>query len=342
MKALAIIHLKKVLKHKFTYFSLGLLILGLVVGVFIGYLLPGSFPDLTNLSSEVHAGSSDGKLINPLYECNTGQSYESKQLSSMKSSVNNYINQLTANNSVTSVSVYFRDLDTGPWFGINEHNDFAPSSLLKVPVMMAFYKEAESNPAILSQKITYTSQPAGLISQNFPPEHPIVLGKTYTVEQLIESMIIDSDNAALGLLEDNIDNRKIDQVTLDLGITTATNATPTDFMDVSEYSTLFRVLYYSTYLNQTYSEKSLELLSQAEFDQGLTALLPKNLTVAHKFGEREAGNGIHQLHDCGIVYYPNHPYLLCVMTKGPNFADLATTIQQISAKVYEMIHQRYP
>jgi len=51
-------------------------------------------------------------------------------------------------------------------------------------------------------------------------------------------MITASDNVALRLLEDNIDNTKIDQVTLDLGITTATDTTPEDFMDVSEYSTL--------------------------------------------------------------------------------------------------------
>jgi beta-lactamase class A len=147
-------------------------------------------------------------------------------------------------------------------------------------------------------------------------------------------MIVGSDNVALRLLEDNIDNQKIDQVTLDLGITTATVATPTDFMDVAEYSTLFRVLYYSTYLNKDYSEKALELLSKAEFKQGLVDSLPKNITVAHKFGEREVGDGTHQLHDCGIVYYPNSPYLLCVMTKGPSFDDLAKTIQQISDKIY--------
>jgi len=323
---------KEIHKRKITYFALAIFVIGLAIGVFIGYLLPGSFPNASLVPSEFHAGRY--KFINPLYECNTGESYGTKELSSLKSYINTYIDQLMANNSVTDVAVYYRDLNNGPWFGINEHDDFAPSSLLKVPVMMAYYKLAESNPAILNQKIRYSIQPEGIIAQNYETQYPIVLGRTYTVEQLIERMIIGSDNVALRLLEDNIDNQKIDQVTLDLGITTATDATPTDFMDVQEYSTLFRVLYYATYLNKDYSEKALELLAQAEFKQGLVDDLPKNIQVAHKFGEREMGNGIHQLHDCGIVYYPNRPYLLCVMTRGPDFNELATTIQQISHQVY--------
>jgi beta-lactamase class A len=334
--------LKKIVKNKFVYFGLAIFVIGLAGGLFVGYLLPGSLSDLTNLSSEFHAGSSDGyKFINPLYECNTGTSYGTKELANLKSSINTYINQLTANNSVTDVAVYYRNLNSGPWFGINEHMDFAPSSLLKVPVMMAYYKQAESNPAILDQKIKYSTQPAGVIPENFEPAHPIVLGQTYTVEQLIEAMIIGSDNVALRLLEDNIDNRKIDQVTLDLGITTATATTPTDFMDVQEYSTLFRVLYYATYLDKDYSEKALQLLSQAEFNQGLVNTLPKNIAVAHKFGEREIGNGVHQLHDCGIIYYPKNPYLLCIMTRGTSFNDLTTTVQQISDKIYKSVSNKY-
>jgi beta-lactamase class A len=332
-------------KNKFFYFGLALILVGILIGFFASNYFSNqnsnnNFSSLfSDNSSEFHAGGY--KFINPLYECNTGETYGTKELSVLKSNINGYINQLTANNSVTSVSVYFRDLNTGPWFGINEHDDFAPSSLLKVPVMMAYYKLAQSNPAILTQKITYTVDPEGVIPENFPPAHPLVKGKTYTVEQLINQMIIGSDNVALRLLEDNIDNNQIDQVTLDLGITTATAATPTDFMDVSEYSTLFRVLYYATYLNKDYSEKALKLLSQAEFKLGLVEALPKNILVAHKFGEREVGDGTHQLHDCGIVYYPNHPYLLCVMTKGPNFNDLTTTIQQISHKIYNSVLQKY-
>ena len=300
---------------------------------------PTSNTTTSNSPEEFHAGGY--QFINPLYECNTGQNYGTTEFSALKSNINTYINQVKANNSVVSVSVYFRDLNNGPWFGINEHDDFAPSSLLKLPVMMAYYKAAESDPTVLTKQIAYTQDPVGVISENFPPKHPLVKGKTYTVEQLIERMIIASDNVALRLLEDNIDNSKIDQVTLDLGITTATDTTPEDFMDVSEYSTLFRVLYYATYLDKDYSEKALSILSQAEFTQGLVQLLPRDLVVAHKFGERDLPDGTHQLHDCGIVYYPKRPYLVCIMTKGPDFNDLSTSIEQISSKVYSEFSKRY-
>ena len=277
--------------------------------------------------SELHGGGY--KLINPLYECNTGLPYGTTQLLDLKNSVSSYIDQITANNSVTRAAVQYRDLNAGPWFGINNQDLFSPSSLLKVPVMMAYYKEAEKNPLILTQEITYTQDPAGLANENFPPKHPLVKGKTYTVEQLIEQMIIESDNVALLLLEDKIGNDKINQVTLDMGITNYQDLS----MSVVDYATLFRVLYYATYLNKDYSEKALEILSRVEFTQGLVAPLPKEIVVSHKFGEREA-DGVHQLHDCGIVYYPKHPYLVCIMTKGPNFNDLMATIQQISSKIY--------
>jgi beta-lactamase class A len=101
------------------------------------------------------------------------------------------------------------------------------------------------------------------------------------------------------------------------------------------------VLYYSTYLNKDYSEKALELLSNTEFTQGLVAPLPRSVTVAHKFGERALPDGTNQLHDCGIVYYPGHPYLLCIMTKGPDFKDLTQAIQQISSKVYSEATSMY-
>jgi beta-lactamase class A len=334
------------LKNKAVY----LIPLALVLGIFVGILIDSNFFNQSQVAtdknsstsnaayndfSELHQG--DYKLINPLYECNTGLPFGNVRLLDLKNNINNYINDITTKNTVTSVAVQFRDLNSGPWFGINNHDLFSPSSLLKVPVMMAYYREAESNPGILNKQIIFAKSINELVP-NFPPQNPLIIGRAYTVEQLIESMIIGSDNEALILLEGDIGEDRINQVSLDLSITT-----PQDLsMDVMDYATLFRVLYNSTYLNKEYSQKALDLLSKTEFKEGLVKLLPDNLIVSHKFGERIDTPGSHQLHDCGIVYYPKHPYLLCIMTKGPDFNDLKATIQQISSKVYSEVAKMYP
>ena len=333
------------LKNKYLFLCLVFLILGALIGGFLDANFvnkpSSSQPNSPSLSSilgsvsEFHAGSY--KLINPLYECNTGVPYGTTQLLDLKNNIENYVEQLKLTSSVSKVSVQFRDLNTGQWFGINEHDVFSPSSLLKTPVLMAYFSEAQNDPSILNKEITYISDPIPVLPQTYQTDSPIQKGKTYTIEQLIERMIINSDNAALRLLEQNIDNSRINQVTIDLGITTTSDAGPTDYMDVLEYSTLFRVLYYSTYLNKEYSEKALEILSKSEFNKGITGLLSKDITVAHKYGERDIGDNEHQLHDCGIVYYPKHPYLLCIMTKGTSMNDLSTTMQQISKQIYTQI-----
>jgi hypothetical protein len=66
------------------------------------------------------------------------------------------------------------------------------------------------------------------------------------------------------------------------------------------------------------------------------------LVIANKFGIRsENDDKDQQLHDCGIIYYPNHPYLLCVMTKGNDVNEMEKVIQDISKSVFDEINTRY-
>ncbi len=114
-------------------------------------------------------------------------------------------------------------------------------------------------------------------------------------------------------------------------------------MSPKTYSFVFRVLYGATYLSRDSSEKALELLNQTEFTEGIVVGVPDNLPVAHKYGARTTQiaaktnpkEEIKELHDCGIVYYPNHPYLLCVMTQGYDFKTLSNLIKEISSISYE-------
>ena len=115
-------------------------------------------------------------------------------------------------------------------------------------------------------------------------------------------------------------------------------------ISASDYSLFFRVLYNATYLSDDYSEEALSILGKATFNQGITEPLPKGTVVAHKFGVRvystpdtSNNSSALELHDCGIVYLPNNPYFLCVMTHGSSLGALETRIQGISSLVYNAV-----
>src|SRR5690606_23101765 len=112
------------------------------------------------------------------------------------------------------------------------------------------------------------------LSQNYnanmevqPKESP-VSGKSYTIDQLIEYMIKYSDNAGFNLLfaRSGTDNELRDIFDdLDL-FYPYDQALVKDVWTAQEYSRFLRLLYNSTYLNESDSEKALKLLSESEYD----------------------------------------------------------------------------
>jgi beta-lactamase class A len=119
--------------------------------------------------------------------------------------------------------------------------------------------------------------------------------------------------------------------------TTALIGSTTDFMSPRSFSSIFRTLYNSSFFEWNLSEQVLDLLSQTTFTSGIAAGVPAGTPVAHKFGENTD-----ELHDCGIVYYPDHPYLLCVMTRGNNAVKLESVIQGISGAAWSFMGKQYP
>jgi beta-lactamase class A len=241
---------------------------------------------------------------------------------------------------IAVASVYFRDLNNGPWFGINIHESFAPVSLLKVPLMIGWLKKAESSPEVLQRKIRYVRPNSTIPEQTINPQKMIVPGETYSVEDLIRRMISHSDNQASDLLFTHMDQDWFRQTHKDLGIIAPYSEKPMDYITVKSYSSFFRVLYNASYLSREMSEKALDYLLASDYKDGLVAGLPPGTQVAHKFGEYERED-MNQLHDCGIVYYPRHPYILSVMTRGSDKQMMADTIAEISRLIYEEVDGKF-
>jgi beta-lactamase class A len=319
-----------------------LLALILVVVFSLGFFASWLFSYTHPTKDEVVRKNFNYKFINPILECNLDLASQNN-LASLKKSVQNIINSEISQNNISFASVYFRDLNNGPWFGINENEYFSPASLIKVPLLMAYFKKAEDDPSILDQKITHAnSQPNGSSIQNVRPTETVQDGQEYTVENLLERMIIYSDNDAYNDLLAHFSYNDLIQVykDLDVDISKADLDPNGNIITVQAYSSFFRILYNASYLDQDMSEKALSILSKTQYNKALAAGIPGNIKIAHKFGERKFNdNGQIQLHDCGIIYAPKTPYLLCVMTKTDDIDNASNAIKKISQKVYQTIAQ---
>ena len=285
--------------------------------------------------------SQNYRFINPLLECESSNFSQNAALQPLRNQLNDSIEN-TDNKQVSHVSVYYRDLNNGPWIGIDENENFSPASLVKVPLMIAYFKAAETDPGLLGQTIpvpgTFNHQ------QTILPQITLTPNQTYTVEELINRMIIYSDNQAYELLQEYIDNQILVKTYTDLGIdiSQAYDDPTGNIISVKSYASFFRILFNASYLNKDTSEKALKLLSQTKYDQGIVkGVADPLISVSNKFGERTyLETGERQLHDCGIVYAPAKPYLLCIMTRGSNFPLMEKIINDVSSLVFQTVNSQ--
>jgi len=228
--------------------------------------------------------------------------------------------------------IYFEDLTTGAWVGINEKQKFYPFSLLKVPVMVAVLKKVQDENLSLDKTIYL--KPEYLDSKSVSL---YLKGEGYeiSIKDLLGYLVRESDNTAvLTLGTELLTMDDIVSANLALGLPVSDSASETPLLSVKEYSNIFRSLYYSTYLRRRFSEATLVLMMNTDYTTQIPAGVPEDVKVAHKVGfKKEEG----YYHDCGIVYYEPKPYMLCVMTSGVSEDEANKFISTMSGLTYNYV-----
>lgn len=321
--------------NRWAGFSIAL-VLGLAIGIAGTYVL-------TRPPAEISENTRSGgySLINPLLACDDEDNIQSANLTEIKNALTSQVSDLISSGKAKRISVYVRDMDRGVWTGVNQDDRYAPASLLKVPIMIAFLKDAEDGSPLLSDELMLPAGTDDNQAEEIKPAAPLPMGHAYSINTLLEAMIEQSDNNAMNALVQKVSpvalNEVFSQFSVPVAVTNTDNAvSPRDYMR------FFRILYNGTYLTHTDSQHALELLAKVKYDAGLGAGVPVGMTVAHKFGEREIINpdGSMQsaeLHDCGIVYYPHLPYGICIMTEGIDINSLQSVIQTLSNTVFTQV-----
>lgn len=304
----------------------------LCAGIAIGYFIK---PTEIITSKAIREKNTTYQFTHPLLAVGVIDTTPSPEFEKISSRVEDYISQLKQEGGISTASVYFINYAKGGSFSINANEKYMPASLMKVVIMVTYLKQAENDRQVFSSKLTYTdSFDKWIESDENRSKSDLTVGKQYTIETLINKMIIDSDNGATNLLLANIDRDNLNKVYKALGIAEP-NDDPSYTISTKDYTLFFRILYNATYLSSESSEKALSILSQATFKDGLIAGLPVGTVVSHKFGEHaitDSKNNVVgvELHDCGVVYGEPGPYLLCIMTKGKTLTADSTAIAGIT------------
>jgi len=311
----------------------------------VGYYLRGLKKPYLPVQESYEIRAETGNLTNPLLDCEVAGYRRGRELRLFKPQIEALVEKLIARHDAARISVYFRDLDNGPFFGIREEETFTGASLLKVPTVMAALLQAEESPGFLAQTVRFEGYADENSPGQFVPEQKLERGQIYTVDELIRRTASFSDNASVGMLNKIVAAKSIDRVYRELGVLLPSSGQPgARSIAPLGYGRLFRVLYNASYLSRPFSERALGYFAQSTFHDGLEAGIAPGITVSHKFGIY-AIPGLTQsaqLHDCGIVYRPGRPYFLCVMTEGRDVDILAAAIREISREVFLTVDAQTP
>lgn len=321
-----------------------IIVLIALIGILTGWLLSDVFNNHAAASNS--ACTSELKFIRPNTNCEFSE-HKKQELNKLDGMLEAKANEYVESGKAKRVGVFVRDMKSTHFAGVNETDNFYGASLLKLPLIIAGYKQAEVNPAILGSEILYNGTVDLDDKQNVKVKDQLVPGKKYTFKDLMDRSVIYSDNTSAEIVYKNLPRGFFDLILSAVGIQYRLSDGSEEILIAPRtYANLFRLLYNTSYLTAEYSDQVLETLTRVDYREGAMKKLPKSVKVAHKFAERAIEDPrtkkikIRQLHECGLVYLNDgtETYSFCIMTEGENFEDLETIQQDVSKLIYDSMN----
>ena len=237
---------------------------------------------------------------------------------------------------------------------------------MKLPILVTLYEEVRAGRVDLTERIPYR------VAQRVPGSgvlQDLDDGLALTVRDAATLMITVSDNTAADVLLERVGRANVERVMARLGAPSVrvpfsirelfqelTDSPGADFETLQrllrasagsggraviaeqtvratprDICRIFEQLYARTILDEASCAAVLDILKRTKTDTRVPALLPKGTVVAHKTGTIR---GVRC--DAGIVYAPNAPYAIAILSKGVgNDLRVDMALAEISLAVYE-------
>ena len=234
-------------------------------------------------------------------------------------------------------SVVFKDLNENDSLSIN--NSKMPSaSTIKIYVMIEAYNQV--NQGKISLRDTVTLNDSMIVGGSGVLQYEPV-GTEVTIEELINLMMVESDNVAANILIDKLGMTNINTTIKSLGcVDTELNRKMMDiealnkgienYTSVNDLSLVLEKLYKNQCIESQYDKLMLDTMKQHQLKSKIPNELPEGVVVAHKSGEL---GGIEN--DAGIIYTDKGAYVLCILTNNGTSSEQVMAISDVSREIYD-------
>jgi beta-lactamase class A len=257
----------------------------------------------------------------------------------------------------SAVAVAAYDFEHHTSWSLNSARWFHAASTIKVPVLLGVYEAIQQGRFEPHSRVHVRNRFLGMadgrpfrVGQGSDANADVhaALGRTLTVHELAEHMIVTSSNLATNLLLDlvGVEAARASLARLHLGgidlrrgveDEAAWAAGINNRVTAAGLCDAFRLIEEGKAISPEASRAMLDILHQQRFRSGIPAGLPEDARVAHKTGEIST-----VAHDAGIVYLDGRDaYVVVILTEWATDVDgRQETIARISRAVYDYMTGR--
>ncbi len=235
--------------------------------------------------------------------------------------------------------------ENGEVFAFNPLDTFPTASIIKVPMLMEYYRKVEAGDLDPDEKITlpeeYICGGSGVLQYLTPG------ATSLTLEDYTTLMILSSDNVATNYMYDKVGAGDVNNLLHELGIKNTKLARKMQaFRDIAsenenittphDMTNLLSILYHGDGVSDFVAEKTLEKLKIWK-DGIIREAIPEGIDVADKSGWM---GGVHC--NTGIVYNEKNPYVVTIMFKHiPKSDERGLGMRAAARKILGLIHEYY-
>lgn len=249
------------------------------------------------------------------------------------------------------VAVAVKHLKTGETYFLDADTAMPTASLIKLPIMVEAYWQAQEGKVKLSTPLTLKKedkvQGSGILTQHFSD------GCTFPLKDAVRLMIVYSDNTATNMVIDQVglpatskrmEGLGLKQTKLNAKVFRADTRLDQEFgkkyglgsTTAREMVQLLEMIDAGKVVSPEACKEMLGHLKACDDDEKMTRYLPRGTVVAHKTGSVDASKT-----DAGIIYTKSGPVAVCVLTSENDdrrwVADNAAQvlIGKIAREVYD-------